>query len=341
MNLVANVYRGDAVESTHLGHVAVVDANGNLLYSYGDPHRQTFARSSMKPIQAIPVIETGTADKFGLEPADLSLCCASHSGEPRHRSRAMEMLIRAGQPEEMLQCGTHVPRDEESYKELIRAGKPLTPIYSNCSGKHAGMIATAVHMGEEVATYHLPEHPVQQRILDAVVDLTSYPKDKIVLGTDGCGVPVHRLPLAHYAWAYAKMARPDVIENPTRRQAVDRITDAMIAHPEMVGGNNRYCTDLMTAFAGRVFGKAGAESVYCLGDRQTGIGIAVKIEDGGPRAIYAVVNEVLRQLGIGTDGPLEKLAEYTNPIVKNMSGKAVGRIETAFTLHASNTPLGV
>lgn len=341
MNLVANVYRGDAVESTHLGHVAVVDANGSLLYSYGDPHRQTFARSSMKPIQAIPVIETGTADKFGLEPADLSLCCASHSGEPRHRSRAMEMLIRAGQPEEMLQCGTHVPRDEESYKELIRAGKPLTPIYSNCSGKHAGMIATAVHMGEEVATYHLPEHPVQQRILDAIVDLTSYPKEKIVLGTDGCGVPVHRLPLAHYAWAYAKMAKPDVIEKPARRQAVVRITDAMIAHPEMVGGNNRYCTDLMTAFAGRVFGKAGAESVYCLGDRQTGIGIAVKIEDGGARAIYAVVNEVLRQLGIGTDGPLGKLAEYTNPIVKNMSGKVVGRIETAFTLNANNTPLGV
>ncbi|MEJ8547073.1 asparaginase [Brevibacillus borstelensis] len=341
MNLVANVYRGDAVESTHLGHVAVVDANGNLLYSYGDPLRQTFARSSMKPIQAIPVVETGTADKFGLEPADLSLCCASHSGEPRHRSRAMDMLIRAGQPEEMLQCGTHVPRDEESYKELICAGKPLTPIYSNCSGKHAGMIATAVHMGEEAATYHLPEHPVQQRILDAVVDLTSYPKEKIVLGTDGCGVPVHRLPLAHYAWAYAKMAKPEVIENPTRRQAVTRITDAMIAHPEMVGGNNRYCTDLMTAFAGRVFGKAGAESVYCLGDRQTGIGIAVKIEDGGPRAIYAVVNEVLRQLGIGTDGPLEKLAEYTNPIVKNMSGKTVGRIETAFALNANNTPLGV
>ncbi|USG64189.1 asparaginase [Brevibacillus ruminantium] len=341
MNLVANVYRGEAVESTHLGHVAVVDANGNLLYSYGDPLRQTFARSSMKPLQAIPVIETGTADHYGLEPADLSLCCASHSGEPRHRSRAMKMLDCAGQPEEVLQCGTHVPRDEESYKELIRAGKPLTPIYSNCSGKHSGMIATAVHMGEEVATYHLPEHPVQQRILDVVSDLTSYPKEEIALGTDGCGVPVHRLPLAHYAWAYAKMAKPEVISNHERRQAVIRITDAMIAHPEMVGGNNRYCTDLMTAFAGRIFGKAGAESVYCLGDRQTGIGVAVKIEDGGPRAIYAAVNEVLRQLGIGTDGPLEKLAEYTNPPVKNMSGHVVGRIETTFTLQSANTSLGV
>lgn len=341
MNLVANVYRGDAVESTHLGHVAVVDANGNLLYSYGDPHRQTFARSSMKPLQAIPIIETGTADRYGLEPADLSLCCASHSGEPRHRSRAMEMLIRAGQPEETLQCGTHVPRDEESYKELIRAGKPLTPVYSNCSGKHSGMIATAVHMGEDVATYHLPEHPVQQRILEVVSDLTSYPKEEIVMGTDGCGVPVHRLPLANYAWAYAKMAKPEVIDNPLRREAVVRITDAMIAHPEMVGGNKRYCTDLMTAFEGRIFGKAGAESVYCLGDRQTGIGLAVKIEDGGPRAIYAVVNEVLRQLGIGTEGPLAKLAEYTNPVVTNMSGTVVGRIETRFALERQQASLRV
>lgn len=341
MNVVANVYRGEQVESSHLGHIAVVDFAGTLLYSFGDPHRMTYARSSMKPLQAIPVVETGAADRFGFEPADLSLCCASHSGEPRHRTRALSMLARAGQPEATLQCGTHVPRHEESYKELIREGKPLTPVFSNCSGKHSGMIATATHMGEDVTTYHLPEHPVQQRILDVVEDITGYPKEKINLGVDGCGVPVHQLPLAHYAWAFAKLAKPEVIANPERRKAVERITAAMTAHPEMVGGENRYCTDLMTAFAGRIVGKAGAESVYCLGDRQTGLGIAVKIEDGGPRAINPVVNEVLRQLGIGTDGPLEALAEYTNPPIKNMSGNVVGRIETPFLLAKTSVVLGV
>jgi L-asparaginase II len=339
MNVVANVYRGEAVESSHLGHVAVVDENGTLLYAYGDPLRPTYARSSMKPIQTIPVVETGTADRFGFEPADLSLCCASHSGEPRHRSRAMEILARAGQPEQALRCGTHVPMDEESYKQLIREGKELTPIYSNCSGKHAGMIATAVHMGEDVGTYHLPEHPVQQRILDTVVDLTGCPREEITIAIDGCGVPVHRLPLAHYAWAYAKLAKPDVIENEARRAAVRRVTEAMTSHPEMVGGHKRYCTDLMSAFNGRVIGKAGAESVYCLGDRETGIGVAVKIEDGSPRAIYPVVNEILRQLGIGVDGPLDKLREYTNPVVKNMIGTVVGRIYTSFTLNRVNAPL--
>lgn len=339
MNVVANVYRGEKVESSHLGHIAVVNQDGTLIYSYGDPFRLTYARSSMKPLQAIPIVETGTADRYKLEPADLSLCCASHSGEPRHRSRAMGMLERAGQSEGVLQCGTHVPRDEESYKELIRQGKPLTPVFSNCSGKHAGMIATAAHMGEDVYTYHLPEHPVQQRILEVVEDIAGYPKEQIYMGTDGCGVPVHQLPLANYAWAFAKLAKPEAISNPARQAAVKRITDAMTAHPEMVGGNNRYCTDLMKAYRGRIVGKAGAESVYCLGDRVTGLGIAVKIEDGGPRAINAVVNEVLRQLGIGADGTLVELAEYTNPVIKNMSGATVGRIETSFQLQAANASL--
>ncbi|WP_019121578.1 asparaginase [Brevibacillus massiliensis] len=339
MNVIAKAYRGGVVESTHLGHVAVVDGSGTLLYQYGDPFRLTYARSSMKPIQTIPVIETGAADRFGFEPADISLCCASHSGEPRHRSRAMKMLNAAGQPESVLRCGTHVPRDEESYKQLIRDGKELTPIFSNCSGKHAGMVATAVHMGEDPTDYNLPEHPVQQRILDAVADIVCYPKEKIHMGIDGCGVPVHRLPLANYAWGYARLARPETITSPIRQAAVRRITDAMTAHPEMVGGKERYCTDLMSAFAGRVIGKAGAEAVYCLGDRERGLGIAVKIEDGGARAVYAVVNEVLRQLGIGTDGPLDKLQAYTNPEVKNMSGIVVGRIETDFTLQAVNSKL--
>ncbi|HEU4965454.1 MAG TPA: asparaginase [Bacilli bacterium] len=337
-NVVVNAYRGGVVESSHRGHVAVVDADGRLLYSYGDPQRLTYARSSMKPIQTIPVVETGTADTYGFDQADLSLCCASHSGEGRHRERAMAMLERCGQAEEVLQCGTHVPRDEESYKQLIREGRELTPIYSNCSGKHAGMVATAVHMGEDPTTYHLPEHPVQQRILEAVSDVMKVPADEIHTGIDGCGVPVHRLPLYNIAWGFARLARPETLGNPTRQAAVERITDAMIAAPEMVGGNNRYCTDLMREFQGRLFGKAGAEAVYCIGDRQTGLGIVVKVEDGNPRAVYAAMNEVLRQLGIGTDGPLERLSEYTAPDILNMSNAVVGQLQAEFELVKTAAP---
>lgn len=332
MNRIANVYRANLVESTHMGHVAVVDASGNLLYSYGDPSRITYARSSMKPLQAIPVVETGTADRFQFDQADLALCCASHSGEERHRTRAASILNRANCQENILQCGTHVPRDEASYRKLILEGRELTPLYSNCSGKHSGMVATAVHMGEDLSTYHHFHHPHQQRILEVISDLTSYPKEEIQIGMDGCGVPVHGLPLQNLAWAYAKMTQPDRVENPARRAAISRITKAMMAAPEMVGGNNRYCTDLMTAFSGTLFGKAGAEAVYCIGDLTRGLGIAIKIEDGSPRAVYAVMNEVLRQLEIGTDGPLDQLATYTNPSLMSMGGQVVGEIRTEFIL---------
>lgn len=332
MNVVANVYRGGAVESSHNGHIAVVDAQGNLLYSYGDPFRQTFARSAMKPLQAIPVVETGAAQRFGFEKADLALACASHNGEERHRSRAASMLEKAGQTETMLQCGTHPPREDESFKKYIKEDLELTPVFSNCSGKHSGMVATAVHMGEDPSNYHEPSHPVQQRILEAISDMTSYPKEQILMGTDGCGVPVHRLPLANLALAFARLAKPETIENPTRQQAAQTIADAMVAHPEMVGGKKRYCTDLMTVYHGRIVGKVGAEAVYCLGDRETGIGLAIKIEDGGTRVLHAVVNEVLRQLGIGVGQELDELAFYTDPEVKNMSGNVVGQIKAEFKL---------
>ena len=336
MNVVVKVYRGEVVESTHFGHIAVVDACGKLLYSYGDPHRLTYARSSMKPIQAIPIMETGAADRYGLDQTDLSLCCASHSGEERHRLRVLSILHRAGLPEEILQCGAHPPKDEESYKELLRQGGELTPVYSNCSGKHSGMVVTAAHMGEDTYTYHLPEHPVQLRIMNAIAELTCYPKEEIHIGIDGCGAPVHRLPLSNLAWGFARLAVPDAIANPARREAVRKITAAMVAHPEMVGGNQRYCTDLMRVFKGRIIGKSGAEGVYCLGDRELGLGIAIKIEDGNSRGKFAVMNEILRQLGIGTSSELCDLKSYSDPDITNMKGKIVGQIKAEFVLKSES-----
>lgn len=334
MNLVANVLRGGIMESSHLGHIAVVDAKGKLAYFYGDPFRLTYGRSSIKPMQAVPVVETGTADRFSFSQADLAVCCASHSGEERHRTRVLDILRRAGQAEDVLQCGFHIPADQASYIQLIQAGRQLTPCFSNCSGKHSGMVATAVHIGEDTQTYLSPDHPVQQRILQAIADITCYPQEKIHIGLDGCGAPVHLLPLYNLAWGFARMAAPDEFQAPSRRAAVGRVTDAMIAAPEMVGGNRRYCTDLMTAFAGRIFGKSGADGVYCLGDRERQLGIALKIEDGSSRAKYAVMNEILRQLDIGVGDALERLGEYTNPALKNFSGKVVGSIQTEFALKA-------
>lgn len=330
MKLV-DVYRGGRVESSHTGHIAVVDYNGKLLYSAGDPYRVTYARSSVKPIQTIPVIESGAADHYELTDADLSLCCASHSGEAQHTDRVLAILSRAGLEDSALQCGTHIPHAQDTYKSLLAAGKELTPLYNNCSGKHTGMLVTAKHHGEPIETYYLPEHPVQQRILHAIADVTAYPVEKIEMGVDGCGVPVHALPLERLAYGFARMARPDSFGE-ERAAVINRITNAMMAFPEMVGGTGRFCTDFMKAAKGRLFGKAGAESVYLIGDKETGIGIAIKIEDGNGRAAYPAALETLRQLGFLQEDQLNELMHHYRPALKNARNEHVGELVPSFTL---------
>lgn len=332
MNKIANIYRGKNVENSHLGHIAVVDYNGKLLYSYGDACRMTFARSSIKPFQAIPIIETGAANRFNFNAADLAVCCASHNGEERHRNQVLSILNRIDKDESVLKCGTHIPYDGESYIQLIKNSQELTPVYNNCSGKHAGMIATAVHMNEDIDSYYKLEHPVQQRILNTLSTITQYPKDKINIGIDGCGVPSYQLPLKNLALGFARLVTPEKLEAQSMQDAANEIVNAMVTCPEMVGGKNRYCTELIEAFDGRIVGKEGAEAVYCLGDRETGIGVAIKIEDGMKRPIYSAINGVLRQLGIGLGKELDILQHYTNPLIKNMKNDVVGSIHSEFVL---------
>lgn len=323
------VYRGDYLESTHNIHVAVVNSKGELLYSYGDPERPTFPRSSMKPFQAVPVLESGAADAFQFEEADISLICASHSGEPRHRERVMSIINRLGLEEDHLQCGTHVPRDMDSYNALIKAGGQLTPVYSNCSGKHSGMLTAVVHMQEDVATYREVSHPHQQRILKAIEDVCGYSKEQIDISVDGCGVPVHRLPLRNTALGFARLANP---EGTSHADALERICHAMMKHPEMVGGKDRFDTDIMEAFNGKIVAKGGAEGVQCIGVTGEGLGITIKVEDGNARATSVVAMEVLKQLGVGDASVYEKLDQHANAPVLNARNERIGRIEADFTL---------
>jgi L-asparaginase II len=326
------VYRGDYVESTHDLHVAVVNNAGKLLYSYGNPKRLTFPRSSMKPFQAVPIVETGAAENFDYSSKELSLSCASHKAEHYHREAVLNILNKIGLTEDALQCGTHALWDMNIYKKLIQEGKELTPVFSNCSGKHSGMLATAVHMNENVLTYREIQHPVQQRILDAIADICSIPKEQIKLSVDGCGVPVHQLPLDHVALGFAKLAKPKETVSESRAAILEQIRAAIIQHPEMVAGTNRFDTDLIKAFNGRVVAKAGAEAVQCIGLVAEGIGIAIKVEDGGPRAAGVAAMEVLRQLGIGDQHIFETLKEYVHPPVLNARNDKIGVIKANFAL---------
>jgi L-asparaginase II len=328
---LVNVTRGNLIESSHRGHVAVVNAKGQLLFYAGNPDAKVFARSSMKPIQAIPVVETGAADNYEFSDADLSLSCASHNGENMHTNRVLSILARAGLEDTCLKCGTHIPRWQDTYKELILAGKEVTPLYNNCSGKHTGMLVTAKHMNESIGNYYDLDHPVQQRILAAVSEMTEYPKEEIEIGIDGCGVPVHGLPLERLAYGFARMAKPDDLPE-KRRNAIKRITKAMVNAPEMVGGTERFCTDFMKVGHGRFIGKAGAEGVYCIGDLETGIGIAIKIEDGNGRAVYPAAVEVLKQLNFITDQQIEELVDHYHPKLRNARNEVIGELVANFKL---------
>jgi L-asparaginase II len=333
MSEAIQVFRGDYVESAHHIHIAVVDYTGKLLYSYGDPYRLTFARSAMKPFQAVPIVETETASAFGYSASEIALSCASHSGEPIHREAVLKILERANLDESALQCGTHVPRDKDSYIELIKAGKQLTPVYSNCSGKHSSMLATAVHLHEDVLTYPEVGHPVQQRILNVIAEVCNVPKEQIVLSVDGCGLPVHQLPLCNTALGFARLAHPRGTVSAERSKALETIRDAMMGHPEMVAGKKRFDTDVMRAFKGEIVSKVGAEGVQCLGILDKGIGIAIKIEDGADRASGVAAMEVLRQLGIGDELTNELLEDYIYAPVLNARNMKIGVVKANFVLN--------
>ncbi|MDF2532256.1 MAG: hypothetical protein K0Q65_1837, partial [Clostridia bacterium] len=205
MSVVAKVYRGDLVDLTHIGHVAVVDYTGKLLYHYGNPDRVTFARSSAKPIQAIPVVESGAADAYGLTDREIALLCASHSGESFHVDAVRSILQKAGLTDKYLQCGTHYPFADYAAQELRSKGLKPETVHCNCSGKHSGMLITAKYLNEDLDTYYKPEHPVQQRIMKTIAEICEYDEEKIITATDGCGVPVHAMPLYKFAQGFARL----------------------------------------------------------------------------------------------------------------------------------------
>ncbi|GAB3794393.1 asparaginase [Virgibacillus kimchii] len=330
-----HVYRGDYVESAHDVHIAVVSPQEDLLAYYGDPNRLTFARSSMKPFQAVPIVESGAMEAYNLTDRELSLFCASHSGEAFHRNGAAEVLRKIGLKESDLQCGTHIPRDIESYNQLMREGKQLTPFFSNCSGKHAGMLAGVKKQDMDVASYRELSHPYQQQILEVIADVSDFAKEEIKISVDGCGVPVHRIPLNQLALAFSRLAAPQkwTRGSEKRKEALKHIRDAMVNYPEMVAGTKRFDTDLMNVFQGRIVAKGGAEGVHCFGDRETGVGVAVKIDDGNARGTSVASMEVLRQLNIGDPSAWDQLDTYYRAPVLNARDEKIGVVRSAFELN--------
>ena len=311
--------------------VAVADRAGRLRYRVGPADLGTFLRSSAKPFQALPLVESGGADALGLTDAELAVTCGSHSGEPVHLGTVRAILSKARLDERALQCGAHAPLDPATAEALIRDGLAPEPVHNNCSGKHAGMLAACRHREWPVDTYLRPDHPLQLEIAAVIAACCGTSIDAIPVGIDGCGVPTFSATLQQTARAFAVLADPHGF--PERRAAaVGRVTSAMRRHPLMVGGTGRLNTDLLARFGDRLVCKTGAEALFGIGLLDRGWGMAIKIEDGNPRALGAIAVEALSQLGVITGADAESLASTHHPVVRNHHGWAVGEMRPVFRL---------
>jgi L-asparaginase II len=338
---LVEVRRGPIVESRHRGHIAAVDGEGSLVASLGEPETVTYLRSSAKPFQALPVVTSGAADRFGFTDIELAVACGSHSGQDIHAETVAGMLKKIGLDESFLKCGVHEPFDRETAARLRERGEQPSVLRNNCSGKHTGMLALALQLGAPPEIYDRPDGPVQRTILRAVSQLSGVAVEGVAIGTDGCGVPVFGMSVRAMALMYARLVAPPVavgLDETTRRACV-RIVAAMSAHPEMVGGaTERFDTEVMRAARGRVVSKIGAEGVYTAGVLPCeawprGLGLAFKIEDGEDRrARSTIAIESLRQLDVLDENARETLAPYSRFPVKNHRGDIVGEIQPTFEL---------
>ncbi len=322
------------VESRHRVAVAVVDAGGRLRARAGAATTVTYARSALKPIQALPLIEDGVAERFGLSARELALCCGSHGGELIHVEAAASILRKIGADETALVCGPHAPLHPAAAKALEAAGRLPRRLHNNCSGKHAGMLALARHHGWSMAGYEQAQHPLQQRVLDEVARWCGVPIDEIGTAVDGCGVITFALSLPALARSFALLAAG--ARRSAQPSAASAIVRAMTRCPEYVGGTERLCTELIRVTEGRVFAKVGAEGVYCAGVPGAELGIALKIEDGARRAAEPALLAVLRTLGLLAQEELGELGRFAEPDVVNTRGERVGRVRASLELEATD-----
>jgi L-asparaginase II len=329
--------RGGMVDDIHRGDVAVVAADGTLLQLVGDPRgKLAFWRSSAKPFQAMPFVASGAAERFGFSTEDIALVAASHGGEPIHVDRAASMLERVGFEVEDLACGAHLPLDPEAQHVLERSDVPPTALHNTCSGKHIGMLGLAEYLGAPHGGYRFPEHPVQVAVLENVARFSGVSVEDVTLGLDGCGVPCFGTSVYHLALAFARLMTPEEYVDEPYAGAAGMVREAMLDHPYLVAGRLRTDTELMQAVPGRLLSKVGAGGVQCAGLR-SGIGIAVKLEDGASvtaagQPAGVVMLEVLHQLGELDEGTLAELGRHARPQVETVAGEVAGEVRPVFTL---------
>ena len=329
--VLVEVTRGGRVESRHRGAVAVCDADGAVVLALGDITVPVFARSAVKALQALPLVESGIADRFGLTPGELALACSSHSGEAAHLAAAAAMLARAGLGEAALECGVHWPANAGAARDLARAGALPTALHNNCSGKHAGFLCLACGLGAQPRGYVHAAHIVQREVKAVIEALTGARLDAALCGTDGCSIPAYAVPLRALALGFARFGSGTGMA-PLRAAAAARLRAAVAANPFMVAGSGQFDTDVMTALGARAFTKTGAEGVFCASLPGQGLGIALKCDDGATRAAEVLMACLTSRFMPLSASETRALAPRVRPVLRNWNGIETGFIAASAAL---------
>ena len=325
--LLCEIWRGDLMESRHMGHAVVCGPDGEIIEAWGDPDKVVFPRSSAKMIQALPLIETGAAEAFGLGTEHLALACASHNGAAIHTDRVNRWLADLGLGDDDLICGPQMPADKPAKKAIICCDGAPCHAHNNCSGKHAGFLTVTKHLGAGPAYTQL-DHPVQEAVRDALAEVTGL--DSLGVGIDGCSAPNFATTMHGMARAMAFFAGAREGQG-VRETAAARLRQAMALHPDLVAGEGRACTELMRAMGGTVSIKTGAEAYFVAMLPEQGLGISVKIDDGGTRGAECVIAALLVRHGVlDADHPATR--KRMDAVLTNWAGVETGFIRPAPTL---------
>ncbi len=326
--LLVEVTRNNTVESRHFGSAVVCDHKGNILEKWGDIDSLVFPRSTLKPMLAIQLIESGASDKYKLSDAELSLACSSHQGEPIHQQLVASWLNRLGLTEDHLACGAVLPEHTESAHKLLVSGQQGCRIHHNCSGKHTGFLTTALHLKLPLENYHLIDHPLQKLSLEILSDLAGVNLTKFPMGIDGCGLPAPTMPLRQLGYATARFANPEDLSS-VRAQAIHRLHTAIKNEPVYIAGHGTMVSELNEVTKGRALAKTGAEGVLTVAIPEKSLGIALKISDGSNRARTVAILAILDHLGILAANEIAQLKAHVAPSIENSRGDVVGEIRPA------------
>jgi L-asparaginase II len=325
--ILVEAFRGGMAESRHRGAVAIVDADGAILLALGDVTRPIFPRSAVKPLQALPLVESGAADRYALGDEKLALACASHSGEPAHVEGVARMLAKANLDPSALACGAHWPISQQAAFALARTGSPAA-LHNNCSGKHAGFLCVACAMGADRAGYWKPEHVVQREVRAVLEDLGGEALTEDCRAVDGCSVPTWAMPLGNLARGFARFGTGHGLAA-ARGRAAARLRAACAQKPWHVAGTGRFCTEIMQVMGARVLVKTGAEGVFCGALPGLGLGIALKCDDGAGRAAEAIMAALIARLLPLNDQEQATLTRFAEPVLRNWNGIEVGALRVS------------